>query len=95
MSRFRTFLDYVWKPLSVVPLVLAVQDTVGHFSTIVGPSMQPTLNPNGPDGTHHNDRVFVDRWSIHNHSYKRGDVVSLRYVGSIFAAQTDHCQSTR
>lgn len=75
----RSIFELIWKPLSIIPVVIVAQDQIGHLSTVVGRSMQPTFNPEQSDGQQSHDRVFVDRWSIRRQQFVRGDVVSLRY----------------
>ncbi|KAF8607925.1 LexA/Signal peptidase, partial [Ceratobasidium sp. AG-I] len=45
-------------------------------NVVSGSSMQPALNPDGPN---QRDMVWIDRWSVvARRRYRRGDVVSLR-----------------
>ena len=59
----------------VLPLVLTVSHTQGGIATIRGASMQPTLNDE--EDRVWNDRVTVDRWSVHRAEWRRGDVALL------------------
>ena len=55
--------------LLVVALTWAITGFVARPWTVVGPSMQPTLNPG--------DRVLVDLWSYRRRSPRPGEVVLL------------------
>ncbi|CAE6412730.1 unnamed protein product [Rhizoctonia solani] len=72
MSRHRELLQLLW----IIPPTLTFTSLVGTINVVSGSSMQPSLNPEGPN---QRDIVVVDRWSIvARHRYRRGDVVSLR-----------------
>lgn len=58
------------------PVALTVNDCLVGAATIDGSSMQPALNPGGPQAIR--DRVLVDKLSSRIYTYKRGDVVVLR-----------------
>ena len=62
--------------VGVLPVVLTVSHTQGGIATISGPSMQPTLNP-ADGGGWTNDRVLVDRLSVHKARWKQGDVALI------------------
>ncbi|CAE6431071.1 unnamed protein product [Rhizoctonia solani] len=68
----RELLRLLW----IIPPTLTFTSLVGTINVVSGSSMQPSLNPEGPN---QRDVVVVDRWSIiARHRYNRGDVVSLR-----------------
>ena len=63
--------------LVAIPLYWFFSDTVGGLSTVVGTSMQPTLNPNALVGEPMHgskDIILVNRF---DRNYYRGDVVEL------------------
>ncbi|ELU45784.1 peptidase s24-like domain-containing protein [Rhizoctonia solani AG-1 IA] len=67
----RELLRLLW----IIPPTLTFTSLVGTINVVSGSSMQPSLNPEGPN---QRDVVVVDRWSIiARHRYNRGDVVSL------------------
>ena len=61
--------------MALVPVFLCVDSYVGSVKLVGGRSMQPTFNSRGKET---NDVVVLDRWSVRQLAYKRGDVVVLR-----------------
>ncbi|KAI9207526.1 mitochondrial inner membrane protease subunit 2 [Polychytrium aggregatum] len=59
--------------VTFVPPAILFNDYVASVATVKGRSMQPTFNPDS-NGVFQ-DIVLLDRWSITNHRYRRGDVV--------------------
>ena len=62
----------------VLPVKLAFNVIGGGVGVVKGCSMQPTLNPDLRRDDLFADRIIVDRWSVHNNRFERGDVIVLR-----------------
>jgi len=79
MAAFQEFsfhlLEYVRRSARWVPVFVCVTDYVGTVSAVSGRSMQPTFNPRWPDSS---DVVVLDKWSVRQRKYGRGDVVVLQ-----------------
>ncbi|XP_014296032.1 mitochondrial inner membrane protease subunit 2 [Microplitis demolitor] len=56
-----------------IPIGITFVDTVGYIARVDGISMQPALNPN----SHVTDYVFLNRWSVRNYNFNRGDIISF------------------
>ena len=58
----------------VVPITVTFLDLFGYVAKVEGASMQPALNP--PDQKAM-DYVLLNRWSIRDYNFQRGEVISL------------------
>ena len=59
--------------LYVVPVGIAIVDTVGYVARVKGISMRPSLNPVSDCV----DFVLLNKWVVRNYEIKRGDIISL------------------
>ncbi|KAI8996890.1 peptidase S24/S26A/S26B/S26C, partial [Pilobolus umbonatus] len=64
-----------WTAITWVPAVVFFVDHGFSYALISGRSMQPTFNPDSNQLK--KDIVLLNKWGITNHTFNRGDVVTL------------------
>ncbi|KAI9248653.1 LexA/Signal peptidase [Sporodiniella umbellata] len=73
--RGNPYVGAIVSALPWIPVAIFFLDHGYSYSKVTGRSMQPTFNPDS--NQLRKDIVLLDRFSVHSHEYRRGQVVML------------------